>query len=101
MDQTPDEKQPAVRFQVPLYKLFLVFTAYGAALGSFCRLGTGGIAIGILVGTTGSGVILLARRDNIRSIVVTSFFSFFGGVSACFCCGPELVVALYFAAHVN
>jgi hypothetical protein len=53
--------------KIPLYKLFLIQAAYAIPLAAFCRLGPEGIVSGLIVGTGVSGLILLIRRDKIRS----------------------------------
>jgi hypothetical protein len=69
--------------KIPLYKLFLIQAAYAIPLAAFCRLGPEGIVSGLIVGTGLSGLILLIRRDNIRSALKVGVGSivgvYFGG----------------------
>ena len=68
-----------------VFKLFLMLAVYAIALGAFCRLGTDGIVCGLVAGTALSGIILLARRETIGSVValgVGSLVGYFFGVGS-------------------
>ena len=64
--------------KIPFYKLFLIQAAYAIPLAAFCRLGPEGILSGLIVGTGLSGLILLIRRDNIRSALKVGVGSIVG-----------------------
>jgi hypothetical protein len=59
-----------LRFQFPLYKLFLILAVWAAALGALVRFGIMGIAIAALLGAECS-LLIIAIRD--RKALVSAF----------------------------
>lgn len=79
-------------------KAFLILAVYPAAWISLSRwyvanhweMGIQAAVIAIFTATTGSSVILLARKENIGSIMFTAIGSLLGGLGGCGCLGPLL-----------
>jgi hypothetical protein len=55
--------KPAVHFQLPLYKLFLIIAVYAAAFGAWSHLGGIGFILAAIIGTIGS-LLVIAIRDR-------------------------------------
>lgn len=85
--------------QFPLYKLFLVLAAYALALGVLSPLGSGGIVLGMLIGTEVSAIILISRKGNLDSIVAVAFGSLLGAAIGACCLGQPLMAFRYGYDH--
>jgi hypothetical protein len=59
----PDVPEPTLRFQFPLYKLFLIIAVYAAAFAAWSHLGTIGFVLAVAVGTPCS-LLVIAIRDR-------------------------------------
>ncbi len=53
-----ERREAVMRFQYPLYKVFLIMAVYALAFGAFSFMGATRIVVGAMIGTAGSGVIL-------------------------------------------
>jgi hypothetical protein len=85
--------EPAARFQVPLYKLFLIIAVYAAAFGALSYLGSIGFIIAAIVGTTsGLLVILIRDRNSVLSGTIVAAGSLTGAVLADVLIVPPIVI---------
>ncbi len=90
-----------MRILVLLCKAFVILAVYPAAwiflsmwwAANRREMGIDAAAIAVFTATTGSGVILLARKGNIGSIMFTAIGGLVGGFGGCDCLGPLLVIA--------
>lgn len=81
-----------MRFQFPLYKLFLIVVVYATALGGFSHLGSVGIMFAAVVGTAGS-LMVIAIRDwkGILSSAIVAVGSLIGAFFANLFFVPKLM----------
>ena len=87
------------QMKIPLYKLFLIQSAYAVALGAMCRRGTSGIVSGLVIGTALSGLILLVRKNNIQSVLTVGMGSVIGGFLGMGCLGDMILHFQYGYDH--
>lgn len=70
-----------MRFQFPLYKLFIVVAIYALALGAFLRSGSMGIIMAVVLGTSASLTILaIQEKKQIKSAVIVAAGSLAGAM---------------------
>jgi hypothetical protein len=68
-----------VRFQFPLYKLFIITAVYAMAFGAHSHLGIGGIIAAAVIGTAGSLIVLAIHdKKGIVSGVIVAVGSLIG-----------------------
>ena len=64
----------------PLWKLFLVVATYAAFSAAFAAMGWFGFLLALILGTSGSGIILLTRKENVASVCLTALGGVLGAV---------------------
>ncbi len=68
-----------MRFQFPLYKLFIITAVYAMAFGALSHLGIGGIIAAVIIGTAGSLIVLAVHgKKEILSGVIVAVGSLIG-----------------------
>jgi hypothetical protein len=86
------DERMAKRFQIPLYKLFVVTAVYAVAIGLSSRFGDGwqwhGVAL--MVGTVTSILVCIATADNLFPILETGFWILLCASGMIFGAGPLL-----------
>jgi len=66
--------------QFPLYKLFLMMAAYSAALGPLAYMGTYGVVLAAVIGTSASAFILVFRAKDLVPVIIASLGTLVGAI---------------------